>query len=126
MWLHLVCGLIKLNCRRAWDQLIEIIVSVSQRFAIDCMYISSIPHDVRTINRRLKLEASLEKYVSCPKCFSLYDIETAPADCGCQASSKIQPCGVELFKSNQILGSLKAPIFIEPQSKRQTQSHGLL
>ncbi|MBW0483743.1 hypothetical protein O181_023458 [Austropuccinia psidii MF-1] len=98
MWLHLVCGLSKLNCKRVRDDLVEIILSVSGRFGFDFQFVSSTPHDVRTMNKGLNLEASFERYVFCLKCFSLYDIETAPDDCGYQAVSKSQPCGAELFK----------------------------
>ncbi|MBW0494963.1 hypothetical protein O181_034678 [Austropuccinia psidii MF-1] len=72
------------------------------------------------MNKRLNLEASFERYVCCLKCFSLYDIETAPDNCGYQASSKSQPCGAELFKSNPVSGMLKT------QQKTQIQSDGLV
>ncbi|MBW0521501.1 hypothetical protein O181_061216 [Austropuccinia psidii MF-1] len=122
MWLHLACGLSKLNCRKARDDLVEIVESVSQRFGVDSSFVSSTPQDVRTINKRLNLEASLERYLCCPTCFALYDIEIAPEDCGYQASSKSQPCGTRLFKSNALLGLLKPKIFVEPQPKKKNTS----
>ncbi|MBW0502848.1 hypothetical protein O181_042563 [Austropuccinia psidii MF-1] len=51
---------------------------------------------------------------------------TTPEDCGYQASSKSQPCGTRLFKSNALLGSLKAQIFVEPQPKKKHTHQGLL
>ncbi|MBW0580246.1 hypothetical protein O181_119961 [Austropuccinia psidii MF-1] len=119
MWLHLACGLSKLHCRKARDDLVEIVESVSQRFGAESSFISSTPQDVRTINKGLNLEASLEQYLCCPTCFALYDIEIAPEDCGYQAPSKSQPCGTRLFKSNALLESLKPQIFVEPQPKKK-------
>ncbi|MBW0534869.1 hypothetical protein O181_074584 [Austropuccinia psidii MF-1] len=120
MWLHLVCGLSKLNCKRARDDLVERSLSVSGRFGFNCKFDSSTSHDVRAMNKRLSLEASFERYVCCLKCFSLYDIETAPDNCGYQAASKSKPCGAELFKSNPVSGILKT------QHKNQIQNDGLV
>ncbi|MBW0494945.1 hypothetical protein O181_034660 [Austropuccinia psidii MF-1] len=78
------------------------------------------------MNKQLSLEASFERYVFCLKFFSLYDIETAPDDCGYQAVSKSQPCGAELFKSNPVSGVLKTQFFSEIQQKNQIQNDGLV
>ncbi|MBW0557832.1 hypothetical protein O181_097547 [Austropuccinia psidii MF-1] len=126
MWLHLVCGLSKLNCQRARDCIVESFESVSRRFGFDHKFISSIPHDVRTISKHLNLQPSLEQYVCCPKCFSLYDIKIAPDDCGYQASSKGQPCGAGFFKKNTFLGSLKPELFSNYQKKKQIHHQSLI
>ncbi|MBW0496466.1 hypothetical protein O181_036181 [Austropuccinia psidii MF-1] len=126
MWLHLVCGLSKLNCQRARDYIVEVLESVSRRFGFDHKFISSIPHDVQAIRKRLNLQPSLEKYVCFPKCFLLYDIKIAPGDCGYQASSKRQPCGAGLFKTNTFLRSLKPEIFSDSQKKKQINHQGLI
>ncbi|KAL0945369.1 hypothetical protein HGRIS_000867 [Hohenbuehelia grisea] len=74
----------------------------------------SIPKDIRTIIKKLDLDAETTAYACCPKCFCLYTLlsKGAPAAfpeiCTYQATPGSDPCGRRLRKSTQEGASEKA------------------
>ncbi|KNZ52573.1 hypothetical protein VP01_3517g3 [Puccinia sorghi] len=58
---------------------------------------SKIPHDVRTISKKLHLDSFLVSYVCCIKCFSVHPIEEAPFQCGYKLTENSPMCGINLF-----------------------------
>ncbi|MBW0478447.1 hypothetical protein O181_018162 [Austropuccinia psidii MF-1] len=99
MWLHLECGLSQQNSQKAHDQVIMILESIHQRHQIESNLTKSIPHDIRTIIKKLQLNVSFEQYICCSECYSLYDLELAPDECSYKSSPSSQPCGTNLFHS---------------------------
>ncbi|KNZ55480.1 hypothetical protein VP01_2664g1, partial [Puccinia sorghi] len=87
-----------------------------------------IPKDVRTITKQLKLHPILDLQVCCQKCYSLYDLESSPFECGYQATPQSPVCGMDLFdsaKSIQITRIGRGPNQRSSPSKRRTQlPHG--
>ncbi|KNZ58531.1 hypothetical protein VP01_1913g3 [Puccinia sorghi] len=58
---------------------------------------SKIPHNVRTISKKLHLDPFLISYVCFIKCFSVYPIKTAPFQCGYKPTENSPMCGINLF-----------------------------
>ncbi|KNZ50442.1 hypothetical protein VP01_4423g1, partial [Puccinia sorghi] len=56
-----------------------------------------VPSGLHTITKNLKLDPELEEYVFCRKCYSLYDIKTAPSECGFQETESLMAFREELF-----------------------------
>ncbi|MBW0538920.1 hypothetical protein O181_078635 [Austropuccinia psidii MF-1] len=102
-WLHLDCGLSKENFQRAQDQVVQILEETFKKNHEKCTFTSSIPRDIRTTIKKLNLDVEFEQYVCCSDCFSLYDAELAPEECGYQVSSATHPCGADLFHPHCIL-----------------------
>ncbi|KAH9809364.1 hypothetical protein DFH28DRAFT_905502, partial [Melampsora americana] len=95
-WLYLECRMSRINCRKARDHIMGI-VQLCTQIKPESGWTSFIPKDVQTITRRLNLEAELERFVCCTKCYSLYEPEVAPPECGYQELSTTKVCGTELF-----------------------------
>ncbi|MBW0541940.1 hypothetical protein O181_081655, partial [Austropuccinia psidii MF-1] len=102
MWLYLVCGLSRDNCRKARDMILNIIQLISQKAIKHNSLLSRVPCDIRTISKRLKLEFPLEEQVCCQKCYSLYDIEIAPEECTYQPTIASNKCYNDLFHPHKI------------------------
>ncbi|MBW0522864.1 hypothetical protein O181_062579 [Austropuccinia psidii MF-1] len=92
MCLHLECGLSQQNSQKACE---------------------SIPHDIRTIVKKLQLNVSFEQYICCSECYSLYDSELAPDECSYKSSPSSQPCGTNLFHSYWTLPDPQAKVFLK-------------
>ncbi|MBW0517938.1 hypothetical protein O181_057653 [Austropuccinia psidii MF-1] len=101
MWLYLMCGLSKTNCRKARDMIEVLINLVLVNAGSKKKFMSDIPYDVQTIIKCLKLDFPVEHYVCCPKCYSLYDVEVAPEECGYQATVNSHLCRTELFRAHR-------------------------
>ncbi|MBW0476126.1 hypothetical protein O181_015841 [Austropuccinia psidii MF-1] len=102
-WLYLACGLSRENCRRARDIIVYMIELVSQEKQPNKNQLSTIPRDIRTISKCLKLKFSFERrYVCCPRCYSLYDIEVAPEECTYKPTLSSNQCYEELFKPHKM------------------------
>ncbi|MBW0587691.1 hypothetical protein O181_127406, partial [Austropuccinia psidii MF-1] len=102
MWLYLVCGLSRDNCRKARDMILNIIQLISQKAIKHNSLLSRVPCDIRTISKRLKLEFRLEKQVCCQKCYSLDDIGLAPEECTYQPTIASNKCYNDLFHPHKI------------------------
>lgn len=60
-----------------------------------------IPKDVRTAYKKHFVEPQLERYMCCPKCFSLYPTNPFPGQfvrCMWKASPQSKPCNTELWR----------------------------
>ncbi|KAG0138972.1 hypothetical protein CROQUDRAFT_102452 [Cronartium quercuum f. sp. fusiforme G11] len=82
-WLFLECRISRDNCRKARDYVVRI-TRLCMQINLNNDWASSVPKDVQTITNHLNLEATLERYVCCTKCYTLYEPEAAPAECGYQ------------------------------------------
>ncbi|MBW0582175.1 hypothetical protein O181_121890 [Austropuccinia psidii MF-1] len=72
---------------------------------------------------------AFEQYVCCSNCFSLYDAELAPEECGYQVSLATQPCGADLFHPHRIIQRDQIDIFkkvLKPQRPRWVHGQILL
>ncbi|MBW0537189.1 hypothetical protein O181_076904 [Austropuccinia psidii MF-1] len=98
MWLYLTCGLSKSSCRKARDSLAHIMQIVSSNTETKPSFETLLPCDMQTVIKKLKLEVTLERYVCCTRCYSLYDVETAPRECSYQETLKSPYCGADLFQ----------------------------
>ncbi|MBW0543962.1 hypothetical protein O181_083677 [Austropuccinia psidii MF-1] len=97
IWLYLSCGLSKSDCQKVRDMIVHIIQLVlGQKYSNNSVS-ESIPCDLQTIEKHFKLTFPMERYVCCPTCYSLYDIEVAPDECHFKASCKDALCGTDLF-----------------------------
>ncbi|MBW0504000.1 hypothetical protein O181_043715 [Austropuccinia psidii MF-1] len=111
MWLNLDAGLSKENFQKARDRLIHVVEAIHHRNGAECNLTNLVPCDVHSIIKMLQLDVKFEKYVCCSKCFSLYDAELEPEECGYQASLTSQPCGTDLFCSLRILPEAENKVF---------------
>ncbi|MBW0594258.1 hypothetical protein O181_133973 [Austropuccinia psidii MF-1] len=59
----------------------------------------TIPKDVQTISKHLKLIAEFDFHICCSSCYSLYEIEIAPSECGYRATPDSLICGEDLFNT---------------------------
>ncbi|MBW0467884.1 hypothetical protein O181_007599, partial [Austropuccinia psidii MF-1] len=95
-WLYLICGISQDKCQKAIRYIIYIVKNcrqLPQGIEIE----KTIPKDIRTITRCLKLLAKFEYHVCCQSCYSLYEIEIAPGECGYRATPDSLACGEDLF-----------------------------
>ncbi|KNZ56862.1 hypothetical protein VP01_22g1 [Puccinia sorghi] len=84
-WLYLFCGISQAKCREALEYVIYLIKKC-RHLPPDVEMETKIPRDVRIITKHLKFEPEIELHVCCRKCYSLYDIETSPFQCGYKAT----------------------------------------
>ncbi|MBW0521315.1 hypothetical protein O181_061030 [Austropuccinia psidii MF-1] len=88
-WLYLICGISQDKCQKAIRYIIYIVKNCRQ-----------LPQGIeieKTITRCLKLLAKFEYHVCCQSCYSLYEIEIAPGECGYRATPDSLACGEDLF-----------------------------
>lgn len=122
-WLYLICGVSHENCRIARDYLV-IIARMASQAQFDENVDEELLRDVRSITKRLDLNPNLEFYVCCPTCYSLYNIEVSPDECGYQELLTTKVCNTELF-SAQNIGSYPLTTHVStqrlqyPRQKRQ-------
>ncbi|MBW0503780.1 hypothetical protein O181_043495 [Austropuccinia psidii MF-1] len=102
MWLYLVCGLSRDNCRKARDMILNIIQLISQKAIKHNSLLSRVPCDICTMSKRLKLEFSFEEQVCCQKCYSLYGMEIAPELCIYQPTIASNKCYNNVFHPHKI------------------------
>ncbi|MBW0469316.1 hypothetical protein O181_009031 [Austropuccinia psidii MF-1] len=95
-WLYVVGGMSRDKCQVARRYLISII-NLARRLNNENYTQPQIPQDVRTVVKKFDLMPQLHQYVCCPKCYSSYDIETAPLECQYKNFPTSLPCGVFLF-----------------------------
>ncbi|MBW0479121.1 hypothetical protein O181_018836 [Austropuccinia psidii MF-1] len=120
MWLHLSCGLSRLNCQQAIKEIQNLFQHMPSNFGLECNLENILPCDVPTIIKQLNLEAPFERYVCFPKCYSLYDIELSPKECQYMPTIKSNPCGTKPFLSfklrplSSINFTLKTPRVFRP------------
>lgn len=101
-WLYLVCGVSQSNCRIARD----FIVSIAQMIAQSRTKVNlhqDILNDVRSITKRMDLNPVIDCYACCPKCYSLYDIEYGPPECGYQERPTTKVCATEIFVTSKLI-----------------------
>ncbi|MBW0478387.1 hypothetical protein O181_018102 [Austropuccinia psidii MF-1] len=113
-WLYLSVGVSREKCRVAREYLVQI-VTFFQADNYSSIFKNEIPKDVRTILRKLDVTPQFNKHVCCPTCYSVYDIDTSPFDCGYQDFPHSSPCGESLF----------IPLYIKPTSYVQGHLHSL-
>jgi hypothetical protein len=87
-WLHLFCGISQAKCREEVKYILYLIKHCHNLPANVQMELK-VPKDARTITKKLKLDPNLDMYVFCPKCYSLYDIESSPFECCLPSDSQI-------------------------------------
>ncbi|MBW0504896.1 hypothetical protein O181_044611 [Austropuccinia psidii MF-1] len=113
-WLYLSVGVSRERCHIAREFLVKIIGLLqanNYNSAID----KEIPKDIRTIVKQLNVTPEIHKHVCCPLCYSVYDFETSPFDCGYQEFPHSTPCGESLFP----------PLYIKPFPCMTKQSQHL-
>ncbi|MBW0513861.1 hypothetical protein O181_053576 [Austropuccinia psidii MF-1] len=98
IWLHLECGISQSNCRKARDMIVYIIQLIARVKSSSELIVPHIPSDLQMIEKHFKLQFELDRYVCCPKCYALYDIEVALNDCDSKLTINSAPCGTELFR----------------------------
>ncbi|MBW0474536.1 hypothetical protein O181_014251 [Austropuccinia psidii MF-1] len=101
-WLYLICGISQEKCQKAISYIIFIIKhcrQLPQGIKIE----TTIPKDVRTISKHLKLIAEFDFHICCSSCYSLYEIEIAPSECGYRATLYSLICGEDLFNPLEFL-----------------------
>ncbi|KNZ62716.1 hypothetical protein VP01_12302g1 [Puccinia sorghi] len=54
--------------------------------------------DIQTILKHLNMNPNFTSYVLCPKCYTLYLLETEKAQCLYQTTSQAPACGQDLIK----------------------------
>ncbi|MBW0481795.1 hypothetical protein O181_021510 [Austropuccinia psidii MF-1] len=111
MWLNLDASLSKENCQKARDKLIHVVEDIHHCNGAECNLTTLVPCSVCSSIKMLQLEVKFKKCVFCSKCFSLYDAELAPEECGYQACLTSQPCGTDLFLSLRILQEAPDKVF---------------
>ncbi|MBW0553403.1 hypothetical protein O181_093118 [Austropuccinia psidii MF-1] len=77
--------------------IVYIIQLIAREKSSNALIIPHIPSDLQTIEKYFKLQLQLDRYVCCPKCYALYNIEVAPNDCDSKLTINSAPCGTELF-----------------------------
>ncbi|MBW0478207.1 hypothetical protein O181_017922 [Austropuccinia psidii MF-1] len=102
MWLYLVCGISRENCRRARDMIVYLAQVVAQQDRSIKSQLSRIPYDIHTISKRLELEFEFEQHVCCPQCYLLYNIELAPEECTYKPTISSNQCYTELFNPYKV------------------------
>ncbi|MBW0546115.1 hypothetical protein O181_085830 [Austropuccinia psidii MF-1] len=95
-WLYVVGGLSREKCEVGREYLMSLIHLLRQINNGNMIW-KQIPKDVQTVVKKLDLTPELNHYICCPKCFSTYDIETAPHDCKYKDFKTSLPCGASLF-----------------------------
>ncbi|MBW0472529.1 hypothetical protein O181_012244 [Austropuccinia psidii MF-1] len=111
MWLQLDCVLSQQNSQKAHDRVITILDRIYQHHQIESTLKESIPHDIRTIVKKLQLNISFEQYICFSECYYLYDAELAPDECSSKSSPSSQPCGTDVFHSGWTLPDPQAKVF---------------
>ncbi|POW04695.1 hypothetical protein PSTT_10183 [Puccinia striiformis] len=96
-WLYLICSVSQAQCRIARDILVYV-VQVARQTEDGDDFQQSVPLDVRTITKKLKLLPELENYICCPACFTLYFAEDTPEQCTYRRAATVPICDKELFK----------------------------
>ncbi|MBW0464151.1 hypothetical protein O181_003866 [Austropuccinia psidii MF-1] len=65
MWLYLVCGISRKNCWKARDMLVHIIQLLPPKSHHSQINTSSVPCDICTISKKLKLDFTIDQHVCC-------------------------------------------------------------
>ncbi|KNE88040.1 hypothetical protein PSTG_18565, partial [Puccinia striiformis f. sp. tritici PST-78] len=96
-WLYLICSVSQAQCRIARDILVYV-VQVARQTEDGDDFQQSVPLDVRTITKKLKLLPELENYICCPACFTLYFAKDTPEQCTYRRAATVPICNKELSK----------------------------
>ncbi|MBW0575983.1 hypothetical protein O181_115698 [Austropuccinia psidii MF-1] len=104
MWLYYVCGISRQNCRKSRDMLVHIIQLLTQKNHHSQINTSSLPCNIHTISKKLKLDFTIDQHVCCRCCYSLYNAEVTPEDCTYKPT----------IASNQCYNKLYSPAKIHP------------
>lgn len=119
-WLHLFCGVSHAKCCQAIQFLLHIIRSCRE-LKPQITFESAIPRDIRTIMKVLQINPQVEDYVCCIKCYLLYNLETAPSECGYKITQESEICGEDLFSPTQLPSLNQVPRASENPKKSHIQ-----
>lgn len=99
--MHLLFGL----TRRATSVLMQgLIAIVLIGSTTPSALLDHISIDLLTIFRKYHLDPVIHSYVCCPRCFALYDPDSAPPQCTFRAFDDKPRCRARLFKTRTIRG----------------------
>ncbi|KAH9815159.1 hypothetical protein DFH28DRAFT_928266 [Melampsora americana] len=82
-WMYLVCGVSQSNCCVARDYIVFIARMAFKAWTQEDLD-DDILNDVWSITKRFDLHPTINSHTCCPVCYSLYDIEYGPPECGYQ------------------------------------------
>jgi hypothetical protein len=109
VWLHLKCGVSRVNVNRLM-KVIHLLISLAINFGSSLAKIQHphlslemplptppIPHDIRTAITTLSLDPKITRSVCCPKCYSKYSLNHLPEICGWRETAHSRRCGAKLW-----------------------------